>query len=129
MVILGNVEETVGETVGGPTGRFKGDSAQNIDMLDHLLPFIKHNRPFHLAPMKALHQLRMTGPRNEFRGRFNLKVTPHLVPMSAPHTCPPGEHPGTPELLQFTEYAGEACKGDRRIPGRCSELAAPCIGG
>ena len=27
MVILGSVEETVGETVGGPTARFKGDSA------------------------------------------------------------------------------------------------------
>ena len=32
MVILGSVEETVGETVGGPTARFKSDSEQKHDI-------------------------------------------------------------------------------------------------
>ena len=103
MVILGSVEETVGETVGGPTAHFKRDSARNIDILGHLRPFIKCSRLFHVALMRAPHQLRMTGSQNEFRGRFNLKVAPHPVPMQAPFICPPGEHPGTPELLQVTE--------------------------
>ena len=103
-MILGSVEETVGETVGGPTPRFKGDSVQNIDILGHLRSFIKRSSPFHLAPMIAVHQLRMTGSQNEFRGRFNLKVSPHLVPMRAPLIVSPRQRPGTPELLQSTEY-------------------------
>ena len=104
MEILGSVEKTVGETVGGPTARFKCDSAQKHIIVGHLHLFIKRSSPFHLAPMRAFHQVRMTAPRNEFRVRFNLKVAPHLVPMRTPFICPPGEHPGTPELLQSTEY-------------------------
>ena len=103
MVILGSVEETVGETVGSPMARFKGYSAQQIGMFAKLRTFIKRSYVVHAAAMIAIHQLRMTGPRNEFRGRFNLKVAPHLVPTRAPLICPPEEHPGTPELLQSTE--------------------------
>ena len=43
MVILESVEEKVGETVGGPTARFKSDSEQTIDIRGILHPFIKRN--------------------------------------------------------------------------------------
>ena len=46
-VILGSVEETVGETVGGPTARFKRDSAGFCTKHRHSVQFPS----IHLAPM------------------------------------------------------------------------------
>ena len=57
----------------------------------------------------------MALPKHEFRGRFNLNVTAHLVPMRAPFICPPGEHPGTPELLQFAEYVTHDIAETRQV--------------
>ena len=60
MVILGSVEETVGETVGGLRARFKGDSAQKNDSLYHLRTFVKRSRP----PSSGAHESLSSSPHD-----------------------------------------------------------------